>query len=101
MSTQSVGKAKSMETKLKIFADFEAGKRAGIGNVEADRCYREVLTEPRIEPAYRFFFQEHGRSTVLNFCILTVFSRLIQVLNIFLKFNSTHISVGLCKMYLG
>jgi hypothetical protein len=39
--------------KLKIFPDFEAGKRAGAGNVEADRCYREVLTgmkEPTIQP---------------------------------------------------
>jgi hypothetical protein len=51
------------ERKLKIIADFKAGKQVVIRNVEADyRCYNEVLIEIkklRIQPNLDFL-QEGG-----------------------------------------
>jgi hypothetical protein len=68
-----------LETKLKIIADFEAGKQAVIRNVEPDlQCYKDVLTEmkkPRIQPTIKPFFQEDGQLYFFIFlisCILLV-----------------------------
>jgi hypothetical protein len=74
---QSVKKAKrptgfrTLETKLKIIADFEAGKQAVIRNVEPDlQCYKDVLTEmkkPRIQPTIKPFFKKMDNFTFLFF----------------------------------
>jgi hypothetical protein len=85
----------TLETKLKIITDFEAGRWAVIRNVEADlHCYKEVLTKMkkvRIQPTLDSFFQEDKRFTAVNFCTLNFFNKIIKILHIFLKFNSIHI----------
>jgi hypothetical protein len=80
-----------LKMKFKIIADFESGKHTIIRDVEANLCcYKEILMEmnkPRIEPTIEFLFQEDEKITAFNFCTLILFSKIFQILNIFLKFT--------------
>jgi hypothetical protein len=109
VSAQSIKKSKrqravsTLETKFKIIADYEAWKRVVISIVvEADIwCYKEVITEmkkARIRPTAvsrrdRWF-------TALNFYTFSFFNKIIQLLNIFLKFYSKHICMYEICVYL-
>jgi hypothetical protein len=58
----------TFKTKLKITADVEAVKQAGIKNVEANfGRYKEVLTKkkPRIQPTLRLVFKKKEDSQPL------------------------------------
>jgi hypothetical protein len=67
----------TLEIKLKIIANFDAGKCAVIRNVEADlHCYNEVLHEmkkPRIQLTLHSFFRKTDNSQPSN-CALYVSS---------------------------